>query len=99
MEWSQEEVTEFINFYKQKSILWNPMNPHHFNRLEKNEAWEEIARDTGRSVEHCKRKMEYLLSVLRREKLKMRKSMRTAKGKYLKSVNFSIKKIILEVRN
>jgi len=88
MEWSQEKVMELIDFYKQKTILWNPMDPHHFNRLKKSDAWEEIAHDTGRSVEHCKEKMEYLLSALRREKLKIKKRMGTRKGKYLKNAFF-----------
>lgn len=55
MEWSQEKVMELIDLYKQKSILWNPTDPHHFNRLKKSDAWEEIARDTVRSVEQCKK--------------------------------------------
>ncbi|XP_070156462.1 uncharacterized protein [Polyergus mexicanus] len=80
MEWSQEKVMELIDCYKQKSILWNPKDPYHFNRLKKNDAWEKIARDTGRSVEHCKKKMVYLLSALRREKLKMKRSMGMGKG-------------------
>ncbi|XP_011860828.1 PREDICTED: uncharacterized protein LOC105557984 [Vollenhovia emeryi] len=83
MEWSQDKVIDLINVYKEKSILWSATNPHHFNRLKKKDAWEEIARDTGISVEHCKKKMEYLLSALRREKSKMKKSMGTGKGKYL----------------
>lgn len=69
-------------------ILWNPKNPHHFNRLKKNDAWEEIARDTERSIEHCKKKkVEYLVSALKREKMKMKKRM--GKGMYLK--NFFVK--------
>jgi len=88
---------ELIDFYKQKSILWNPMDPHHFMRLKKSDAWEEIACNTG-SVEHCKKKMEYLLSALRREKLKIKKSMGTGKCKYLKNA-FFCKKTILEDRN
>jgi len=98
MEWSQEKMTELIDFYKQRSILWNPMDPHHFNRLKKCDAWEEIARDTLRSVEHCKKKMQYLFFALRREKLKMKKSMGTGKITYLKNA-FFCKKTILEDRN
>lgn len=88
MKWSPKKVVEFINIYKEKSVLWNPRDPNYFNRLKKNDAWEEIARDTGRSVEHCKRKMEYLHSALRREKMKIKRSMGIAKSKYLKNNNF-----------
>lgn len=84
MEWSQEKVMELIDCYKQKIILWNPKDPH-LNRLKKNDAWK-IALDTG--DRHYKKKMEYFLSALRREKMKIKKSMGTGKGKYLKNAIF-----------
>jgi hypothetical protein len=39
MEWTQENVIEFIELYKRKEIIWNPM---HFNKIEKQDAWEEL---------------------------------------------------------
>lgn len=55
MEWSREKMMELIDLYKGKHILWNPVDPHHFNPLKKNDVREEIARDTGRSVKNCKK--------------------------------------------
>ncbi|CAH2013909.1 unnamed protein product [Acanthoscelides obtectus] len=40
----------------------------------------EIAKEVGRPVEQCKKKMETLLASLRREEMKMKKSIETGKG-------------------
>jgi hypothetical protein len=62
---SKEKVQELISYYQQKTVLWDPKYPHHFNRLKKNDAWEEIANDDGRPIESCKKKMEHLFAALR----------------------------------
>jgi hypothetical protein len=80
LEWSKEKVQELISYYQQKTVLWGPKDPRHFNPLKKNDAWEEIANDIGRPIESCKKKMEYLLAALKREKQKMKKPQGTGKG-------------------
>jgi peptidoglycan hydrolase-like amidase len=75
MKWTQESVIELIEFYKRKEIIWDPKHPMHFNKIRKHDAWEELGNK-------CKKKMENLLSPLRREKMKMRKSSGTGKGEY-----------------
>jgi hypothetical protein len=82
MEWTQESVIEFIELYKRKEIIWNPKHPMHFNKIRKQDAWEELGKEVNRPVDECKKKMVNLLSSLRREKMKMRKSSRTGKGEY-----------------
>jgi hypothetical protein len=42
MEWTQESVTEFIELYKRKEILWDPKHPMRFNKIKKKDAWEEM---------------------------------------------------------
>ena len=67
MEWSQERVIEFIDAYKKKQIIWDPKHPLHYNKIKKQDAWEELAKEINRPVDECKKKMENLLSALRRE--------------------------------
>jgi hypothetical protein len=82
MEWSKELVIQLIDEYKKRDVIWNPKNTEHFNKIKKQDAWEEIGNELNRSVEDCKRKMEYLLASLRRERMKMKKQMGTGKGEY-----------------
>jgi hypothetical protein len=80
MEWTQESVIQFIELYKRKEIIWNPKHPMHFNKIKKQDAGEELGKEMNRPVDECKKKMENLLSSLRRVKMKMRKS--SGKGEY-----------------
>jgi 5'(3')-deoxyribonucleotidase len=67
MEWTEGSGIEFIEIYKRKEIIWDPKHPKHFNRIRKQDAWEELRKEINRTVE-CKKKMDNLLSSLRREK-------------------------------
>jgi hypothetical protein len=51
----------------------------HFNKIKKQDAWEELGEKMNRQVDECKKKTENLLSSLQREKMKMRKSSGTGK--------------------
>jgi hypothetical protein len=82
-ECTQESVIELIELYKRKEIIWGPKHPMHFNKIRKQDAWEELGKEMNRPVDECKKKMENLLSSFRREKMKMRKSSGTGKGEYL----------------
>ncbi|KAK1137120.1 hypothetical protein K0M31_001646 [Melipona bicolor] len=80
MEFSKKDTLKFIELYCKKSLLWDLKNPNHYNKIRKEDAWQEIAQEMKRSVHQCKKKMEYLLAALRREKMKMRKSIHAGKG-------------------
>jgi hypothetical protein len=54
----------------------------HFNKIKKQDAQEELGKEMNRPVDECKKKVENLLSSLRREKMNMRKSSGTGKGGY-----------------
>jgi hypothetical protein len=82
MEWTRESVMELIELYKRKDIIWDPKHPMHFNKIRRQEAWEELGEEMNRPVDECKKKMENLLSSLRREKMKMRKSSGIGKSEY-----------------
>ncbi|PNF39635.1 hypothetical protein B7P43_G05676 [Cryptotermes secundus] len=80
MEWSKESIIYLIDEYKKRDVIWNTRNTEHYNKIKKQDAWEEIGKELNRSVEECKRKMEYLLASLRRERMKMKKQTGTGKG-------------------
>jgi hypothetical protein len=82
MQWTHENVIEFIEFYKRKEIIWDPKHPMHFNKIKIQDAWEDLGKEMNRPVDDCKKKIENLLSSLRREKMKVRKSSGTVKGEY-----------------
>jgi hypothetical protein len=42
MEWVQESVIELIEICKRKEIIWDPKHPMHFNKIKKQNAWEEM---------------------------------------------------------
>jgi hypothetical protein len=83
VKWTQENVIEFIKFFKTKEIIWDPKHLMHFNKIKRQDAWEELRKEMNRPVdERKKKKMENLLSSPRREKMKMRKSGGTGKSEY-----------------
>jgi cytochrome c1 len=82
MEWARESVRELIELYKRKEIIWDPKHPMHFNKVRKQDAWEELGKEMNRPVDECKKKMENLLSYLRWAKMKMRKSSGIGKVEY-----------------
>jgi hypothetical protein len=69
MEWTQENVIEFMELYKRKEIIWNPKHPMHFNIIEKQDAWENWKKKSTDPSMGAKKKMENLLSSLRWEKI------------------------------
>jgi len=42
MEWTHESVKELIELYKRKEIIWDSKHPMHFNKIRKQDAWEEL---------------------------------------------------------
>ncbi|XP_046143096.1 uncharacterized protein LOC123988135 [Osmia bicornis bicornis] len=80
MDFTKAEILTLIEIYRSKSVLWGPTNCDYFNKLKKEDAWEELSREINKSKAACKKKVEYLLAGLRREKLKMKRSVGTGKG-------------------
>jgi hypothetical protein len=48
IEWTQESAIELIELYKRKEITWDPM---HFNKIRKQDAWEELRIEINRPVD------------------------------------------------
>jgi hypothetical protein len=60
MEWIQESVIELIEIYRRRQIMWDSKHPMHCNKIRKQDAWEELAKEMNRPVDECKRKMDNL---------------------------------------
>ena len=56
MEWTEEKCFELINVYQKKELLWKAKHSQHFNKIKKQDAWEEISRNLNIDVEECKKK-------------------------------------------
>jgi len=82
MEWTEESAIELIELYKRKEIIWDPKHPMHFNKIRKQDAWEQLGKETNKPADECRKKMENLFSSLRQEKMKTRKSSGTGNGEY-----------------
>lgn len=85
MEWSEEKCLQLIDFYQEKRLLWDSKHPQHYNKLKRNDAWEDIADRMVIDVESCRKKITTLLASLRRERAKIRKSTATGKGKFVET--------------
>nr|CAI5821195.1 unnamed protein product [Callosobruchus analis] len=67
--------------YETKPELWDPTNTFYHMRNKKHDAWTEIAKGLESDVNVIKGKMASLLSSFRREKVKMKQSLKTGTGK------------------
>jgi hypothetical protein len=74
MEWTQENVIEFIERYKRKEIIWTQSTLCILTKLKKTRCMGELGKELNRPIDECKKKMQNVLSSLRLEKMKMRKS-------------------------
>jgi hypothetical protein len=82
MERTQENVIEFVEIYKRKLIILGSKNPMHFNKIKKQDTWEELGKELNKPVDEFKKKMDNLPSSLRRDKMRMRKISGTGKVEY-----------------
>lgn len=94
-DWTNENVLKLIEIYRSKEIIWNPTNKNNFNKILKNDAWNEIASElsdhisTAITLNDCRNKMVSIHAAYRRENMKIRKSVGTGSGKsILPKVNY-----------
>lgn len=74
MDWSNEDALLLIQEYQKWRLLWDPKHNEHFNKIKKNDAWEEIAKACSIEIDEAKKKMSSLLGSFRREKAKGKKN-------------------------
>jgi len=96
IEWSSENVLLLIEKYREFKLLWNVKHQFYYHKIKKNGAWEEIASEMNTTAEKVKKKINTLLSVLQRKKIKIKKSLVTRRSMY--SYNFFTKLIHFKVR-
>jgi len=53
--WSglRKSVIEFIELYKRKEIIWDPKHPMYFNKIRKQDAWEDLGKEMKNPIEEC----------------------------------------------
>ncbi|XP_044743217.1 uncharacterized protein LOC123305534 isoform X2 [Chrysoperla carnea] len=66
--WSNAEIFEFIDLYKQEPCIWNPYHENNKKRDKIYEAWSRIANAIDIPVSELKKKKESLMSQFRRIK-------------------------------
>ncbi|XP_014271702.1 uncharacterized protein [Halyomorpha halys] len=78
MEWSEEDLLKLIDVYRSKPILWDPEHSGRYKKRLKEEAWREIEDTMNIPVNECKRKIGVLLASNRRERNKVKSSLKSS---------------------
>ncbi|KAB0802693.1 hypothetical protein PPYR_04879 [Photinus pyralis] len=81
MEWEQEKCLQLIAAYGLYPELWQATHKYYYNKLKKNDAWCEIAKQLESNVEIIKAKLNSLLASFRREKARQESTTGTGKGR------------------
>lgn len=81
-EWTEDKCLLLIDAYKENSVLWNPKDKDYYKKHLKEDAWTKIGQIMNETGEVCKQKMIVLLASHRRERMKIKKSIGTGKGRY-----------------
>jgi hypothetical protein len=55
-EWTEANTLHFIELYRSKETLWNAKHPRHFNKILRNDAWEELASELNKTAEEARKK-------------------------------------------
>lgn len=82
MEWSSDQIFEFLDLYQAQPVLWNPKHPLHRNRNGIKDCWNKIQKDFSLecSVEVLKKKRDSLMATFRPLLAKVKKSMASGVG-------------------
>lgn len=80
IDWDQDKYIKLIQLYERNPILWDAQNVQHYNKNLKNDAWKSIGKEMAEDEDVIKKKMTSLLGSFRREKSKIKNSLRTGKG-------------------
>ncbi|XP_049954026.1 uncharacterized protein LOC126470299 [Schistocerca serialis cubense] len=81
IEWNRRQIQQVVELYREKRELWDHADDNYHTKSKKNDAWLWIANGMGCKVDEVKKKMASLLSSYRRERMKMKKSMYSGKGR------------------
>ena len=70
MELDKESVIFLIQKYEEHKVLWDPKNKWHFNKIKKNDAWQDIAGSVGIGVEDAKKQNGKPFGIFQARKIK-----------------------------
>lgn len=79
MDWSNETVLRFLDFYEEEPIIWNALHPKHKNRNEVHDAWKRIQKQLGAiyMVDELKKKKDSLMASFRTNLNKVKSSVKS----------------------
>lgn len=80
MEWPDCKSLQLIQLYREKRILWDPLDKNYKNSKKKMDDWEEIATKMNTDVTNVKKKIESLQGSYRRERQRQDTSHRSGAG-------------------
>ncbi|KAG8264814.1 hypothetical protein J6590_004839 [Homalodisca vitripennis] len=82
MEWPNELVLDFLQYYENEPVIWNPSHPNHKNRNEIYDAWKRIESKMGNkfSVTELKKKKDSLMASFRTCLKKVKESCKSGAG-------------------
>lgn len=92
MEWRQADIYKLIEGYKERKLLWDPLQDDFKNRNKRHDAWAELDKQLAVETGESEKKIRKLLSQFNRECKKILKSGKGAgesgKWVYFKSLMF-----------
>jgi hypothetical protein len=62
LEWTQERAEQFTGGYKGKEIIWGQKHRLHFNKMKKQDAWEEPTKEMNRLVSESKEHGKFIVN-------------------------------------
>lgn len=80
MDWTEEDIFQFLEFYKCEPQLWNPKHIMYKARGKVTESWKRISSKTGIPVDILKQKKNSLMATFRMLRRKKLVSLDTAQG-------------------
>ncbi|XP_026818981.1 uncharacterized protein LOC113557613 [Rhopalosiphum maidis] len=85
MEWTNDDVLEFLELYEAQPAIWNPRHIGHKNRNIVHDAWKEIESKLSvkTDVTEIKKKKDSLMATYRKLSNKVKASMSTGSGSWL----------------
>lgn len=80
MEWTNQQVLQFLELYEQEELLWNPKHENHKNRNLTYDAWKQIEMTMGIPLKILKKKKDVLLATYRKLAKKVESSKKSGCG-------------------
>lgn len=76
-DWSHEFTMQFLELYRNESVIWNSKHPTHKDRKKVYAAWLRLSEGVQRSVKELKRKKDSLMATFRSQLRKKKASIRS----------------------